>query len=151
MSKKVLIGSVILERDTVFHNNEFQYAASFEELKVPKGEYPVYAYESEVVKRGDRTIIARGGYIGFEGTVLSGNIGNKPGEHSSYHPFSYDFMLADHFVEGHSYYNKIDRAEWVLRPEWGIVLNDNISSFDGKRYFTKDIFLKDGCEVTYME
>lgn len=148
--RKVLLGTITLERDVVMYNNQFQYAASFEQLNVPKGEYPIYTYESNLKKDKDGKV--RLGYLnflGFEGTVLSGNIGNKPGDHSRYDLCVYEYTLADYFLDGYDYYNKIIRAEYVLRPEWGIELHDFVSSFDGKRCFVKALYLKDGEEPTY--
>lgn len=148
--RRILLGTVTLEKDVVMYNNQFQYAASFEQLNVPKGEYPIYTYESNLKKRDGKIGLGYLNFLGFEGTVLSGNIGNKPGDHSYYHLCTYEYMLADHFLEGYDYYDKIIRATYELRPEWGIELHDFVSSFDGKRCFTKNLFLKEGYELTYM-
>ena len=148
--RRILLGTVSLERDVVMWNNQFQYAASFEQLNVPKGEYPVYTYESNLKKRHGKVELGYLNFLGFEGTVLSGNIGNKPGDHSRYDLCVYEYTLADNFLEGYDYYDKTTRATYELRPEWGIELHDFVSSFDGKRCFVKSLFLKDGCEPTYM-
>lgn len=146
MAKKVLIGTVTLEKDVVMYNNQFQYTASFEELKVEKGTYPIYTYEDEY--RDGRL---HGAYLGFEGTVVAGNIGNKVGSHSRYDQYWYGYSLADCFIDGYDYVEKIIRREFELRPEWGIKLDDFVSSFDSKRCFVKSIVRKDGAELTYMD
>lgn len=150
MVRRVLVGTVTLERDTVMYNLEFQYAASFEQLKIAKGEYPIYAREDDLITRNGETEL-RTGYIGYEGIVLAGNVGNKPGERSKYHPYIRGYELADRFVNGYGYYNKIDRADYALRPEWGIKLDDYVSSIDGRRKFSHDIVLTDPEGLTLAE
>lgn len=151
--RHILIGTITLEKDVVMYNNQFQYAASFEQLNVPAGEYPVYALECGLETRRGRTEV-KDAYIGFEGTVLAGNIGGKPGEHSSYHQPWYGYNMAENFLQGHDYNNAIHydvRREWTLRPEWGLEISDFNSCIDGKRLFSLSIALKDGAELTYMD
>lgn len=151
--RHILIGSITLEKDVVMYNNQFQYAASFEQLNVPAGEYPVYVREDDLYTRRSR-IEVKDGYIGFEGTVLAGNVGGKPGDHSSYHQMWYGYDMADCFLQGHDYNNALRydvRREWKLRPEWGLEISDFISSIDGKRLFSLGITLKEGAEFTYQD
>ena len=152
MEKRVLIGTVEIERDVVMWNNQFGYAASFEQLTVPKGVYPVYAFTGDLARdKNGKVSLGWRNYIGYEGTIISGNVGGKPGDHTDYHLMIYDYSLAEYFLEGYSYYDKTVRMTYELRPEWGIELHDFVSSFDNKRIFTKSIFLKDGAELPYME
>lgn len=151
MDKQILLGTITLEQDTVMMNLSFQYAASFEELTVPKGEYPIYTYASDM--RTDKNGVKEVGcaYYGFKGIVLRGNVGGKPGETTYYSPYQRGYSLAEELISGHVYFNKIDRADLELRPEWGIEISDFISSFDNKRCFSLGIVLKDGAEITYAE
>lgn len=151
--KHILIGTITLEKDVVMYNNQFQYAASFEQLMIPAGEYPVYAREDGLDTRRGRTEV-KDGYIGFEGTVLAGNVGGKPGEPSSYHQMWYGYNLAECFLNGHDYNNNVRydvRRDWVLRPEWGLDITDFNSGIDGRRLFSLNIALKDGAELTYLD
>lgn len=88
-------------------------------------------------------------FIGYEGTVIDGNVGGKPGDSTRYDLMIYDYNLADHFLDGHSYDDV--RKTYELRPEWGIELHDFISSIDNRRIFIKKIVLKDGAELHYMD
>lgn len=151
--KHILIGTITLEKDVVMYNMQFQYAASFEQLNVPAGEYPVYAREDGLQTRQGRTEV-KDGYIGFEGTVLAGNVGGKPGEHSHYNQMWYGYNMAECFLNGHDYNDNVRydvRRDWVLRPEWGLEITDINSCIDGRRLFSLNIALKDGAEVTYMD
>lgn len=144
MDKVVLIGTVTLEKDQVMCNTQFQYAASFEELLVPKGEYPVYAYEGDLNRnRGDVSLGWRN-YIGYEGTVLRGNIGNKIGDRSRYDLMVYDYTLAEHFLKRHGYWDLIrydNRMEWKLDPHWTLKLEE--WEYEGKRKFSVRVVRKD--------
>lgn len=151
--KHILIGTITLEKDVEMYNNQFQYAASYEKLNVPKGEYPIYTLESEIEERRGRYEV-KGAYLGFEGTVLSSNVGGKPGEHSYYSQFGYGYSMAQMFLDGHDYsdgFCKGIRREWTLRPEWKIEISDFNSCIDGKRLFSLSLALKEGAEFTYMD
>lgn len=151
MAKKVIIGTVTVNHDTEMHNNQFEYAGSFENLLVKAGTYPIYAYEKDLVKTKDgKVMLGWRNYIGYEGTVLEGNIGNKVGSQSSYHLMIYNYSLADCFTEGRRC-DKYHDETYDLWHEWGIVLDDFVSSIDGRRIFTKDVVLKDGKEYTVFE
>lgn len=149
--KKVLIGTVEIERDVEMFNNQFGYAASFEQLKVEKGIYPIYAYEGDLKREGGKVRLGWRNYIGYEGTLIAGNVGGKPGEHTSYHLMVYEYTLAEHFLSGHSYYDKVVRMTYELRPEWTLELGDYISSYDNRRHFYTEVVLKEGAEFTYIE
>ena len=149
MARKVLIGTVSIEKDIIMTNEQFSYAADFERLMVKAGEYPIYAY-AEDFERGTGCVrLGWRNYIGFEGTVIYSNVGGMPGEKTSYHQMVYDYILADTFCDGFEYYQHSVRAEYQLRPEWTIVLSD--FDYDGKRHFIKRIVLKDGVELHYMD
>ena len=132
---KVLFGTVSIDRDVQMHNNQFQYAASFEDLLVPAGEYPIYAYEDDLEHRGGKTYLGWRNYIGFEGTCLRGNIGNKPGEHTSYHVMVYDYDLAECFLHGHDYpiSGSTVMYTYKLLPKWQLEVRD--FEYDGERLF----------------
>ena len=148
--KKILIGTVTLTEDVVMYNNQFQYAASFETLKVKKGTYPIFGYESNLrIVRGKTEL--EDAYLDFGGIVIESNVGGKPGDHTNYAQRWRGYSLAEAFINGYDYFNKIIRGEFELRPEWGIELHDFVSSIDNKRYFSKAIVLKDGAELTYMD
>lgn len=143
MEEKVLIGTVTLEKDQLMYNNQFGYAASFEELLVPAGEYPVYAYAGDLKHDKDVRLGWRN-YIGFEGTLLRGNVGGKPGEHTFYNLMVYDYSLAEHFLKGYSYYDVIhcdNRETWKLDPHWTLKLED--WEYDGERHFSVHVVKKD--------
>ena len=148
LNDKVLIGKVNVERDVEMVNTQFGYAASFERLLVKKGEYPIYAYASDLELNG--SMLGWCNCIGYEGTVIDGNVGGKPGEPTSYHMMIYDYNLADRFLDGSRYDNGV-RETYELRPEWGIELRDFVSSFDNRRVFIKRIVLKDNAELHYMK
>lgn len=151
MSKKILLGTIALERDTVLMNTSFQYAASFEELKVEKGEYPIYTYASDLRKTRDGILEVDCAYFGFEGTVLRGNVGGKPGDHTYYSTYVRGYDLAQYVLDGHKYFNKIDRATIELRAEWELKVSDFISSYDNKRVFCLDVVLKEDAEIEYTK
>ena len=149
--KKVIIGYVDVMSDTTMENREFQYAASFETLKVPKGRYPIYAYYGDLRKDRDGQIhLGWRNYIGYKGTVLASNVGGKVGEKTHYHPQVYDYILADYFIKGRTF-SGLGRFEYQLEPEWDIELYDFISDIDGRRVFSKNIVLKDGSSIKYLE
>ena len=150
MEKRVLIGTVSLNHEKVMTNLQFQYAASFEELLVPEGEYPITAYEGDLVTRNGVTALGWRNYIEFEGTVIRGNVGGKPGDKTSYCPMEYDYDLAELFLKGHTYSDGV-LSTFSLRPEWDIVIHDFISDFDGQRKFVLGIRLKDGADLPYMD
>lgn len=155
--KKIRIGSVTLENNVVMDNLQFQYAASYERLEVPQGTYPIFVYADDVRNYDGKIQLDWRNYIRFEGTVISGNVGGNPGDHTTYSVMTYDYILADYFMKGYTdIYDDYDRHKRVrcnyeLAPEWGIEINDFISCIDGKRMFAKRIFLKDSDNVPYMD
>lgn len=150
-SKKVIIGYVTLPKDTEMHNNQFEYAASFEHLLVPAGKYPIYAYAKDLDRSRGYVRLGWRNYVGYEGTVIASNVGGKPGEKTGYHLMTQDYILADAFFNGHdACLHYLDRREYELRPEWTIKVHDFVSSFDGKRVFMAEVVLKDGAELEYM-
>lgn len=147
--KKALIGTVKLDRDVEMDNNRFSYAADHERLLVRKGEYPIYAYADDLQRSRDGKIsLGWRNFIGFEGEVITSTIGGKPGEKTSYNQMVYDYTLADLFCDGHEY-EGLCRMEYDLRPEWGIELHD--FRYDGKRQFTKNVFLMVDDEIKYVD
>lgn len=154
--KKIRIGSVTLENDVVMENQQFQYAASFERLKVSQGTYPIFVYADDVRKVDGKIQLDWRNYIRFDGTVISGNVGGEPGEHTTYSVMTYDYILADYFIKGYSDIRdeadgKRVRCNYELAPEWGIEIDDFVSGIDNKRCFAKRIFLKDSNNVPYMD
>ena len=149
MARKVMIGTVSIEKDIIMTNGQFSYAADFERLMVKAGEYLIFTYTDDFNHDVKHIQLGWRNYIGFEGTVIESSVGGKPGENTSYFQFVYDYCLADLFIEGHEYYEHNVRAEYQLRPEWGIVLHD--FEFGGKRLFTKNIVLKEGAELHYID
>ena len=150
--RKVLIGTVTLEHDVIMENREFQYAASFEQLEVKAGEYPIYAYESDLNWRKDGTKeLGWRNYIGYEGTIISSNVGGKKGDHGYYHTHIYDYQLAEYFTEGHMVpYGAATWRYFDLRPEWNIRVHDWWSDFDNKRKFSLDVVLEHPENITYL-
>lgn len=145
--KKVLIGKVIVDNDVEMVNTQFGYAASYEVLKVKKGEYPIYAYENDLERSG--SVLGWRNYIGYEGTLIDGNVNGKPGDSTRFDMMIFDYDLADNFLNGHTYANV--RKTYELNPEWKIELHELISSIDDRRVFIKKIVLKDGAELHYMD
>ena len=145
--KPFMIGTVKLDRDTVMTNTSFSYAADWQQINVPAGEYPIYGYKT--MNYDGKVHVDWQNYIGYEGTICGGNVGTI-GDKAHYCVQSYGYSLAQHFIDGHAYegYTRID---FTLRPEWGIVISDFVSSFDNKRIFVLGLELKDGAEMTYME
>ena len=133
---KVLIGSVTLRKDTVMYNGSFQYAASFEELLVPEGEYPIYAYKDDLVEQDGHKKLGWRNYIGYEGTVMRGNVGGRPGEHTYYHAMIYDYELARLFYDGHDKHGN----EYKLFNNWYMKLRE--CEYQGERLFTMDVIMK---------
>ena len=148
MARKVLIGTVTLERDIKIDNRMFQYAASHELLRVDEGTYPIYAYDDDLRVQSNRVVLGWRNYIGYEGTVLEGNVGNRPGDQSSYHPIVYAYDLAEKFVSGHEC-RDATLLEYQLRPEWDIEIRD--FCFNGKRKFSLGIVLKPETDIPYED
>ena len=74
---KITIGTIKLDRDTEMTNTQFSYAADFETLIVPKGEYTIYADSADLEIRNGRVYLGWRNYIGYEGTVKAGNVGDR--------------------------------------------------------------------------
>lgn len=145
MSKKVLIGTVKLERDMEMTNSQFSYAADYETLMVKKGEYPVYAYADDLGEsKNGKISLGWRNYIGFSGEVISNSFGDKPGSKTEYHQMNYDYILAADFLRGKDY-----PMEYILRPEWGLELKE--FEYDGKRHFAIKVVLKDSEKLTYID
>ena len=147
MDRKVLIGTVIIDSDMIMYNNQFQYAASFETLKVPAGEYPIYSYENDILRINGKAYLGWRNYIGYEGMVMEGNVGGRPGDKSYYHQIVYDNDLAALFLNGHEYM-ECNLVKYKLRPELTLTVND--FNYDDDRFFSLRVVLKDGEEFTYM-
>ena len=146
--KKVLIGTVTLERDTKMENRSFQYAASFEDLLVPKGTYSIYTYADDLARCNGKIHVSGFCFCEYAGTVIAGNVGGEKGDTTQYGQAVRYYELADDFEKGFEY-RKLDRFDYELRPEWGLELREY--EYDGKRHFVKDIVLKDGAEIPYFD
>ena len=149
MERKILIGTVTLDRDAVMFNSQFQYAASFEEIKVAAGTYPVYAYEGDLVHTENGLSLGWRNYIGFEGTVLRGNVGNKIGDHSHYCPMCYNYELAQYFVDGFKY-RDIVRFDYILDDSFEIKIHDFYSPVSEKRMISLILCLKENATPKYI-
>lgn len=150
--KKLLIGYTTIEKDRVMHNNQFSYAASFEDLLVKAGKYPIYTYKDELRNYGDR-IIVEGAYYGYTGTVVAGNVGRKPGEESRYDLYTQGYCLAEEFLKGYKYLgvSTIESDGMELLPEWGLYIADFNSERDGRRIFCLELIKKPGVELEDIE
>ena len=150
MKNRVLIGTVTLEKDLIMLNTSYQYAASFEELNIPKGEYQIWADESDLHRRKDGHLYADSMFIEYKGTFTRGNVGNKIGSNSEYRPFLSGYNIAQWFLNKHNYLEKEWWAkEFILDNSWTIIVDDFIS-FDGSRVMMLDIVLKDNAELKYL-
>lgn len=151
MKNRVLIGTVTLEKDLIMLNTSFQYAASFEELKVQKGVYQIYSYESEFVKRKNGEIILDMAFIEYHGTVTRGNVGNNPGDQACYAPYIRDYDLAEYVLTKH---NLLEKEWWAktyrIDDAWEIYVEDFISIFDNERKISIGIRRKPGTELKYL-
>ena len=121
----IVIGKYIQKQDEVMYNFSFQYAASFEQLLVPAGEYDIVMYEG----RGY-------GAINYSGTVISGNVGGKPGDKTHYAAHIYDYEVARKILEGDDRYS--------LMPDYTAVWHTFISPYDGKELTIPHLADKDG-------
>lgn len=141
--KKYLVGYTTIEKDRVMHNNQFSYAASYEELLVKAGKYPIYVYENDLQDYGDRIIVKSARY-GYTGTVVESNVGGKPGQETRYDLYTYGYSLAEEFLNGYRTlgFGTIERDGMDLCPEWGLNIADFISSYDGKRVLCLELVIK---------
>ena len=150
MDKKILVGYVTLEKEHVFHNNQFQYAASFEDLKVSAGTYPVYTYKSQLKEYHGRTVV-EDARIGYTGTIIASNVGGKPNDKGEYNQYRRGYCLADAFIDGYEYFGlgTTEKQDFDLSLEWELVINEG--HYEGKRFFTKSIVLKKGEQPLYFD
>lgn len=149
--KKYLVGTVTQDHDREMINTSFSYAADFEQILVKAGTYPIYVYADDLVKHD--VIIVGSVYIGYHGVVLSGNVGNKAGVNSKYHPYRYGYDMAAAFLRGHDDYN---REKWYdvhyeIGSAFTVRVCDFISSYDGKRILHLQLIRKDGTDLIEME
>ena len=133
---KVLIGSITIKKDTQMFNGQFQYAASFEELLVPAGEYPIYTDEADLRFENGTARLGWRNYIGYEGTVIRGNVGGKQGDRTRVDEHIYDYELAKLFLDGHDK----NGNEYTLFDNWYLTIRE--CHYEGKRLFAIDIIKK---------
>ena len=150
MKNRIMIGKVILEKDAIMMNTSFQYAASFEELKVPAGEYLIYTYFDDLTIRHEK-IYVDCAYTEYKGTVTRGNVGNSIGSEGEYHPYHYSYSLADCFLHEH---NMIEKDFWnkryILDDAWKLVIDEVESPIDEQRGFLLGIISNPGHEYKYI-
>ena len=149
MEKKILIGTVTIDRDVVMFNSQFQYAASFEEIKVTAGTYPIFAYEGDLTITENGLTLGWRNYMRFDGIVKRGNVGNKIGDRSHYSPMCYNYELAQYFVDGFKYQD-FARLDFILDDAFEIKVSDINSPLTGKRMFSLKICLKENAQPKYI-
>lgn len=137
--EKYLIGYTTLKNDRVMHNNQFEYAASYEELTVKAGTYPIYVRKYDL-----RDQKVYGAYYGYTGTIIDSNVGGKKGDTTRYDLYTYGYSLAEDFLNGYRKFSLtgFDRDEVTLRDEWELYIADFY--YDGERIFCLELRLKDG-------
>jgi len=143
--ERVLIGTVTLKKDTVMYNQQFSYAADFEELTVKAGKYPIYAYLCDLLKVPDGIALGWRNYVGYEGEVIRNSFGSKPGTPTSFHRMAYPHHLAECFMRS----SIVDDKEYELAPDWEVTLREG--EYDGRRIWSHEIRLKAGAELPIME
>ena len=147
MMEPLQIGWHELKKDTVMHNNDFPTAAWYEDILVKAGRYPIVVYNAQHGEDGRLSSSSpNGAYILYEGTIVDDNFqslyygmpisdydGKKnAGKPSSYHPFYYMFMLASAVMS--------NPDEFILLPEYEARDAEFVSTYDGKKYTTHDIY-----------
>lgn len=73
-NNKIQIGWYTLKKDEVF-TNSFETAAWYEDVLVPAGKYPIYAYDVHYIYDGRMTSHIDGAYVCMEGTITSDYFG----------------------------------------------------------------------------
>lgn len=140
--EKLIVGYCTVKKDEMMYNRSFQYAASYEDVLVPAGKYPVVAFKDDLLKDGGKMKLGWRNYIEYEGTVVASNVGGKPGEKTYYCPMIYDYQLAQYFLNGgDETVGWNERHEYELAPEWE--LNIHEYKWDGVRRFGLDVVLKE--------
>jgi len=148
--EKILIGKIVLTKDIEMHNNQFSYAADYEDILVPAGEYPIYTYWEDIKKDGDDLVVWDSCYIGFEGKLIRGTLGGKKGDHTEYHQMNYAYTVADFFLNGEPIISsKYLYTKYILNPEWSLRIDD--FTYDGERVLRIEIFTKKGTELTFLQ
>ena len=120
------IGWYNLKEETVFHDNGYECAAWYENIKVPAGRDPAVMYDFSVDEDGElRGSITNSVYVSMDGEIVSDYFGSmfggvpvgtydceqNKGRKSHYTLRSYGFMVAQSIL-------KNPNTEWELLPEY---------------------------------
>lgn len=145
------IGWFHLNEDKVFQNT-YECAAWYENVLVPKGDYPlmVYDYCEEKRKDGSTELGYRCYYhVPMDGTITGDYFGSlfcgvpigtydgsqNVGKASSHSMFCRDYIIAEEVLNGSD--------KWTLFPEYEAREIRFISSLDGRELVTHGIFVKE--------
>lgn len=123
--ERTQIGWYNLKEDTVFHNNGYECAAWYENIKVPKGRYPAVVYDFRLGKDGKVEGHVSSVYALMEGIIESDYFGSmfcgvpvggydekqNTGRKSRYSLSSYGFSVAQNILED-------PESPWELFPEY---------------------------------
>lgn len=75
MSKGTQIGWYHLREDKVFHNNQFETAAWYENIAVKAGKYPVYVYDIRFDESGRMHGHIDSAFVCFDGVIVDDYFG----------------------------------------------------------------------------
>ena len=144
------IGWFHLKEDKVF-TNTYETAAWYENVLVPKGDYPLMVYDYCTTKTDHGTELGHHCYyhVPMDGTITSDYFGTlffgvpvgtydgekNKGKKSSHSMFCRDYIIAEEILDG--------SEEWELFPEYEAREIRFISSFDNRECVTHGIFLKE--------
>lgn len=143
------IGWYNLKEDTVFHDNGYECAAWYENIKVPAGRYSAVVYDYRVREDGkvDGSVSASV-YVTMNGTIESDyfgtlicgvpvgeyDSGKNKGAKSRYCMRAYGYSVADSILH-------TTDTPWELLPEYEA--REFQFEYDGETYTHWGIFLKD--------
>ena len=144
------VGWYNLKEETVFHDNGYECAAWYENVRVPAGRYPAVIYDYRV--RDDGHVdgkISGSLYASMDGITESDYFGSlfcgvpigtydcekNKGRKSHYTIQSYGFMVAQSILDDPD-------TPWELLPEYEA--REYQFTYDGKEYTHWGIFLRGG-------
>lgn len=141
---KTQIGWYIVEKDTVFHNQNFSFAAWWEDIEVKAGKYPVYAYDMKV--GNDGRVTSNQVYASMDGTIVADYFAShyygmpisdydtkkNAGEPSQYSVSTDTNAMAERIMQGD--------GKWELLPEFELRKYEYLSWYDNKVKTAHGIF-----------
>ncbi|MFJ8528590.1 hypothetical protein [Bacillus sp. NPDC094106] len=146
---KMQIGWYVLTEDKVFKNNSYECAAWYQEIKVPKGKYPIYSSgfvynhaqgfltnkieDNSIGCKLIGTVISSDFSSHFAGNQVSSKINEDVGQEGSIYFSPYAHSLAESILKGNS--------TCELLPDFEAKEIHFMSN--GKEYTTHGIFKKD--------